>query len=245
MYIAIPNMLQPGPNILLPREIRHHCVGEFQLDLAVERVDQGILSLEVRKKRSFGDASALGDLGRRGCRETALRKEAGRGVEDCVALVFAFRARQGNPPWVSYNSIIHCLSKAERFLCRNGWQIDMFGHDGGQHLVRWNLRCGQLFRAFHRFPQLNRIDAENWALQDEILCETARMHGLTNSLLDVTELRERLRKMNDTQLARFGKAAQRVCHPSSEEDIRATFAIHLHEARTEWKRRQFGEFDRS
>jgi hypothetical protein len=87
------------------------------------------------------------------------------------------------------------------------------------------------------------MDAEHCALRGGILCETARMHGLTNSLLDVTELRERLRRMNDTQLARFGKAAQRVCQPSAEEDIRATFAIHLHEARTEWKRRQFGGSD--
>src|ERR1700688_982204 len=57
LYVTIPNMLQPGTNILLSREIRHHSVCEFQFDLPVKGIDQIILGLEVRKQSSLCDAS--------------------------------------------------------------------------------------------------------------------------------------------------------------------------------------------
>jgi hypothetical protein len=56
-------------------------------------------------------------------------------------------------------------------------------------------------------------------------------------LLDLNQLRERLRKMNDQDLARFGKVAQSMCNPSVAESGLAMFAIHLDEASAEWIRR--------
>jgi hypothetical protein len=50
-------MSQPGTNIRLPGEIGHHGIREPQLDLPVKGIDQIILSLEVRKQSSLGDAS--------------------------------------------------------------------------------------------------------------------------------------------------------------------------------------------
>jgi len=50
-------MSQPGTNLLLPGEIRHHGVCQFQLDLPVKGIDQIIFGLEVRKQSSLGDAS--------------------------------------------------------------------------------------------------------------------------------------------------------------------------------------------
>src|SRR5712671_6791361 len=93
IHIAIPNMLQLGTNILLPGEIRHHGVREFQLDLPVKGVNQIILSLEVRKQSSLGDASLFRYLGRWSSSKTALRKQAGRRLEDRISFVFAFRTR--------------------------------------------------------------------------------------------------------------------------------------------------------
>src|SRR6202040_3620854 len=87
IYIAIPNMSQPGTNILLPREIGHHGVREIQLDLPVERVNQVILGLEVCEESSFGNAGPFGYFGSGGGGETALRKKAGRGVQDCISFV--------------------------------------------------------------------------------------------------------------------------------------------------------------
>ena len=43
------------------------------------------------------------------------------------------------------------------------------------------------------------------------------MHRFTlNAPVDVDELRERLRKMSDEQLRRFGRAAQFMCSPGRE-----------------------------
>src|ERR1700676_2202389 len=100
-------MSQPGTNILLPREIRHHGVSQFQLDLPVKGIDQIILSLEVRKQSSLGDPSSFRYLRRWGSGKTALRKYAGRGIEDRIALVFAFRARHRASLLLSVYSIIH------------------------------------------------------------------------------------------------------------------------------------------
>src|SRR3984893_4193454 len=104
-------MLQPGTNILLPREIRHHGVRQFQLDLPVQRVDQIILGLEIRDKSSLGNSCPLGYFGSRASRETALRKEARCGVQDCISLVSALRTRHLNPPWMSRNSTLFDLEQ--------------------------------------------------------------------------------------------------------------------------------------
>ncbi len=57
--------------------------------------------------------------------------------------------------------------------------------------------------------------------------------------VEVTELRERLHKMNDTELLAFGKAAKYMCSPRANlgKPPRECFVIQLNEARAEWKRR--------
>jgi hypothetical protein len=60
-----------------------------------------------------------------------------------------------------------------------------------------------------------------------------------NDAQSMIELRKRLRKMNDTELFRFGKAAEYMCSPQANEGrpARESFVIQLQEARAEWKRR--------
>ena len=57
--------------------------------------------------------------------------------------------------------------------------------------------------------------------------------------LDVEELRVRLRKMSDSQLVEFGKAAAVMCSPKANfrKPPREVFVIQLKEARAEWRRR--------
>jgi hypothetical protein len=56
---------------------------------------------------------------------------------------------------------------------------------------------------------------------------------------DVTQLRARLRKMNDAELRRFGQAAKQMC----AQDARSgkppleDYLVQLVEARAEWRRR--------
>jgi hypothetical protein len=56
---------------------------------------------------------------------------------------------------------------------------------------------------------------------------------------DVTQLRARLRKMNDAELRRFGQAAKQMC----AQDARTgklpleDYVVQLVEARAEWRRR--------
>jgi len=56
---------------------------------------------------------------------------------------------------------------------------------------------------------------------------------------DVETLRERLQKMSDEQLVKFGKAARYMCSPEAYfgEGPRKEFVIQLDEARAEWRRR--------
>jgi hypothetical protein len=58
--------------------------------------------------------------------------------------------------------------------------------------------------------------------------------------VDLDELRERLRKMRDEQLRRFGRAAQYMCSPAANcgKPPREPFVIQLEEARAEWRRRK-------
>jgi hypothetical protein len=62
----------------------------------------------------------------------------------------------------------------------------------------------------------------------------------SNHAPKLTELRERLRKMNDAELGRFGKAASYMCSQEASVDSqpRQSFLIQLEEAKAEWKRRK-------
>jgi hypothetical protein len=51
---------------------------------------------------------------------------------------------------------------------------------------------------------------------------------------ELEQLRTRLRKMTDTQLVNFGKAARSLCRDPRCPD---TFKRQLQEARAEWRRR--------
>jgi len=52
--------------------------------------------------------------------------------------------------------------------------------------------------------------------------------------IDLDELWTRLRKMNDDELLRFGKAARFMCRDKSPRQV---FVIQLQEAESEWRRR--------
>jgi len=56
--------------------------------------------------------------------------------------------------------------------------------------------------------------------------------------IDQKQLRERLRKMSDSELRRFGRAALDVCKPHRGVPTREVFVIQLEEARAEWKSRK-------
>ena len=60
-----------------------------------------------------------------------------------------------------------------------------------------------------------------------------------NDAQSLDELRQRLRKMDDTELLRFGKAAKYMCSPEANlaTPRRESFVIQLQEARAEWMRR--------
>jgi hypothetical protein len=57
--------------------------------------------------------------------------------------------------------------------------------------------------------------------------------------IDRDKLRERLRKMSNDELRKFWKACAHMCSPQANFDKPPVedFAIHLPEARQEWKRR--------
>ena len=57
--------------------------------------------------------------------------------------------------------------------------------------------------------------------------------------IDLESLRARLRKMSDSELLRFGRAARSMCDPKTNlgQPPRQVFVIQLNEARVEWKRR--------
>ena len=64
--------------------------------------------------------------------------------------------------------------------------------------------------------------------------------GIQTTPFNVDELRERLRKMSDPELRKFGQAAQRVVSPKANpvQPPPEVFVIQLDEARKEWKRRK-------
>ena len=53
--------------------------------------------------------------------------------------------------------------------------------------------------------------------------------------INLEELRERLRKMSDSELRRFGRAALDVCKPHRGVPPREVFVTQSEEARAEWK----------
>jgi hypothetical protein len=58
-------------------------------------------------------------------------------------------------------------------------------------------------------------------------------------LLDREEVRQRLRRMTDDQLRRYGAAARYMCSPQANvgQPPRQNFVIQLEEAIAEWQRR--------
>jgi hypothetical protein len=58
--------------------------------------------------------------------------------------------------------------------------------------------------------------------------------------IDLEQLRARLRKMTDSELRRFGRAARFMCSPGANlgRPPRECFVIQFEEARAEWKRRK-------
>jgi hypothetical protein len=58
--------------------------------------------------------------------------------------------------------------------------------------------------------------------------------------VDLKALRARLRKMDDEELRRYGRAAKSMCSPEANlgKPPRQTFVIQLQEARAEWDRRK-------
>ena len=64
--------------------------------------------------------------------------------------------------------------------------------------------------------------------------------GIQETPFNVDELQERLRKMSDVELRKFGQAAQHMVSPKANpgQPPREVFVIQLDEARKEWKRRK-------
>ena len=63
--------------------------------------------------------------------------------------------------------------------------------------------------------------------------------GIKLEGFDIEKLRERLRKMTDTQLLEFGRAGRQLCSPEANlgKPPREVFVTQLEETRTEWRRR--------
>src|ERR1700693_3535831 len=90
---------------LLTWEAGQRRVRQFQLELAIQRVDQFILRFEVGKQRAFRNPGRT----RNGCRrstQSALRENLSRGGKDRVAFIFALRLSQ---PVFLLLSIYSCI----------------------------------------------------------------------------------------------------------------------------------------
>ena len=61
----------------------------------------------------------------------------------------------------------------------------------------------------------------------------------SNGDSNLEELRQRLLKMTDADLLRFGRAARHMCSPEANYGYppRETFVMQLREAKAEWRRR--------
>jgi hypothetical protein len=65
------------------------------------------------------------------------------------------------------------------------------------------------------------------------------MQGIQFNPESVEQIRERLRKMSDLELRKFGQAARNLSDPTKKNlgTPNPAFAIQLREAREEWRRR--------
>ena len=54
---------------------------------------------------------------------------------------------------------------------------------------------------------------------------------------DIERIRERLRKMSDAELRKYGRAAAHMADPRKNRNPDPSFQIQLDEARAEWRRR--------
>jgi hypothetical protein len=64
-----------------------------------------------------------------------------------------------------------------------------------------------------------------------------------NEEFDIQSLQERLRKMSDEKLLRFGRDAKYMCSPDASlgQPPREVFVIQLEEAKLEWRRRHMAD----
>lgn len=64
-------------------------------------------------------------------------------------------------------------------------------------------------------------------------------HLSTEQPIDLEQLRQRLARMSDAALRRFGEASRFMCSPGANlgKPPRDVFVIQLNEARGEWQRR--------
>jgi len=64
------------------------------------------------------------------------------------------------------------------------------------------------------------------------------VQGIQSNSESVDQLRERLRKMSDLELRKFGQAAKVMADPTKNFGTpNPVFAVQLQEARAEWRRR--------
>ena len=65
------------------------------------------------------------------------------------------------------------------------------------------------------------------------------MNGIKLEGFDIEKLRERLRKMTDEELRKFGKAARYMVSPTANmgKPPLPDFVLQLEDARAEWRRR--------
>ena len=70
------------------------------------------------------------------------------------------------------------------------------------------------------------------------MSDLSRLSG--QQAIDIGELRQRLTKMSDAALRRFGDASKFMCSPRANfgKPPRHVFVVQLEEARREWQRRR-------
>ena len=87
--VAVPDVAEPGADAFFARKAGHHGVGQVELDLSIELIQQPVFVVEVGEESTFGDAGEIGDGGGGSC-ETAFREDLGGCGENCVAFVVRF-----------------------------------------------------------------------------------------------------------------------------------------------------------
>jgi hypothetical protein len=54
---------------------------------------------------------------------------------------------------------------------------------------------------------------------------------------NIDQIRDRIRKMSDAELRKYGRAARDLSDPKKNRKLNPAFQIQLDEARAEWRRR--------